>query len=202
MKRILVMAIAVTLVLSAYAFAGMNPNNKVAIHVGTVKKCLQLVFTNCAEITTTTPLCAGYFIVPVHYDLVGTTVLEGAISWPVGWGTVYYGTQCYGTLAIEDWSLAGYGKYSYASGTCVYSWAEPACVRWFAYATPGPGLICPVANTTTGFIGVVDCSDPEPIADPAICLFCAGVCGEFGDDPCEPTAVEPSTWGSIKNMFK
>jgi hypothetical protein len=202
MKKVLVIAVALTLVLSAYALAGMNPINKVAIHVGTVKKCANLVFTNCNDIVTTTALCTGYYFIPVHYDLVGTTVLEGACSWPVAWGTCYYGTQCYGTLAIQDWSKNGYGKYSFADTACVYSWGEPACVRWFYYATPGPGVICPVANTTTDFIGAIDCTEPEPLPDPAICLVCAGVCGGIGGDPCEPTAVEPSTWGSIKNMFK
>jgi hypothetical protein len=206
MKKVLVIAVAMTLVLSAYALAGMNPNNKVAVHVGTVKKCSNLVFVDCHDIVTSTTICGGmgaYYIVPVHYDLVCTTVLEGALTWPAGWGTIYYGTQCYGSLAIEVTTIPGYYGYSFASTVPVSSWSEPACARWFYYATPEAGVVCPTANTTTGFIGVVDCTtDPEPLPDPAICLFCAGVCGGFGDDPCEPTAVEPSTWGSIKNMFK
>jgi hypothetical protein len=198
----MVMAIAVTLVLSAYALAGMNPNNKVAVHVGTVKKCVDLIFVDCHDIVTATTLCSGYYVIPVHYDLVCTTVLEGALTWPVGWGTIYYGTQCYGSLAIEVTDTAGYYGYSFAATAPVNSWSEPACVRWFYYATPEAGVICLTANHTTGFIGVVDCTLPEPLPDPAVGLFCAGVCGGFGDDPCEPIAVEPSTWGSIKNMFK
>jgi hypothetical protein len=33
--------------------------------------------------------------------------------------------------------------------------------------------------------------------------FCAGVMGLEGEDPCIPAvAVQPTTWGSIKAMFK
>ena len=202
MKKVLAIALVLILVLSATAFAGMNAGCKVAVHVSTQKKCTGLLFYSCTDIQFTYEGCVGFYVVPVHFGLVGTTVLEGALEWPAGWGTMYFWAQCYGTLAIENWGV-GYGEYSYASGVCVYSWAEPACVRYFYYGVPGPGLICPTANQTTGFIGTVDCTtDPEPLPDPATCLFCAGVCGDVGDDPCEPTAVEPSTWGSIKSMFK
>ena len=32
--------------------------------------------------------------------------------------------------------------------------------------------------------------------------FCAGVCGEPGDDPCGTVHVVPTTWGNIKAMFR
>jgi hypothetical protein len=35
-----------------------------------------------------------------------------------------------------------------------------------------------------------------------VCIFCAGVYGMIGDDPCEPTEVEAGTWGALKGMFE
>jgi hypothetical protein len=68
---------------------------------------------------------------------------------------------------------------------------------WYADA-PG-GNICPIPHTGSGFLGVIDC---DFIEDDVMCVFCAGVMEFVGDDPCEPTATEASTWGGIKSMFK
>jgi hypothetical protein len=60
-------------------------------------------------------------------------------------------------------------------------------------------MVCPVPNPTTGLIGASDCNYIE---DPPMCVFCAGIGGFIGDDPCEPTGTESATWGGIKSMFK
>ena len=35
-----------------------------------------------------------------------------------------------------------------------------------------------------------------------MCIYCAGIGGMIGDDPCVVVGTEPSTWGEIKSMFK
>lgn len=62
-----------------------------------------------------------------------------------------------------------------------------------------PGMICPYPHPISGAISILDCA--EGLDDP-MCVFCAGVYGMVGDDPCQPTGTEASTWGRIKGIFE
>jgi hypothetical protein len=73
MKKVLVLTVALTLILSACAWAGANPDAKVAVHViphGS-RSCTKgfPVITNCAEIITTEP-GPDVDAFPVFFDLV------------------------------------------------------------------------------------------------------------------------------------
>jgi hypothetical protein len=190
------------------AFAGLNAYNKVAVHVSsTISKCNAVAFSSCFDIHTTHIACDTIYVIPVHYDLVGVTVVEGALQWPAEWGTLYKLQQCFGSLAIDNFSASGYAEYSYASTSCVTTWAAVPCIAQFYYGVPSPGRIYPLANVKTGFIGVVDCTeDPEPQADSASGLFCAGVCGAQGDDPCGgrdgDSGEGKGTSGGIRGYYK
>jgi hypothetical protein len=189
-------------------FAGMNPSNKVGIHVGgEISKCKSATFSTCSDIQTTYASCDTIYVIPVHYDLVGVTVVEGGLQWPTEWGTLYHVNQCFGSLAIHDFEDSGYAEYSYAATSCVTTWAAVLCIARFYYGVPDSGRICPVPNATTGFIGVVDCTEnPEPQADSASALFCAGVCGAEGDDPCGgrdgDSGEGTGTSGGIRGYYK
>jgi hypothetical protein len=69
---------------------------------------------------------------------------------------------------------------------------------WLAAGTPG--RICPVPDALLGELGVLNCgllTYDEPFA-----TACAGICGAAGDEPGGPAHTVPTTWGSIKAMFK
>jgi hypothetical protein len=44
-----------------------------------------------------------------------------------------------------------------------------------------------------------DCS--AGLSQPEV-IFCAGIAGALGDDPCLTTSIRPTTWGGIKAMYK
>jgi hypothetical protein len=81
---------------------------------------------------------------------------------------------------------------------CQVNVAIPSFVWLYA---DGPGLICPCPHPESGVINVLDCA--EGLDDPCG-IFCAGVLGELGDDPCDAgaSATEQSTWGGIKTIFE
>ena len=70
---------------------------------------------------------------------------------------------------------------------------------WAWIYTAGPSIICIAPHPASYSISVLDCSQN---AGTPMSNFCAGVYGEIGDDPCAPTNVQPTTWGSIKAMFR
>lgn len=195
--KILAIALALTLILSVAATAGQNPNAKVAVHVkahNAKQNCLSLpVPADCAGITTT---YAGYNFdgFPVFFDLYGATTIEFGLQWPA-WAYSCAYTNC-ADLVIGGIMWPG-DNISHAWQTCQMGYAVIGGWGWW-YAD-GPGMICPVPHSESGFLGVIDCEFAE---DVPMCVFCAGVYGELGDDPCEPTATEASTWGGIKSMFK
>jgi hypothetical protein len=60
-------------------------------------------------------------------------------------------------------------------------------------------MICVCPHPISGIINTLDCHEG---VDDMMCNFCAGVYGLIGDDPCEPTGTEASSWGEIKGMFE
>jgi hypothetical protein len=97
-----------------------------------------------------------------------------------------------GTVAFPG-DGASHTWTSCQAGVCV-----PSFVWLYA---DGPGMICPCPNPETGLISVLDCAEG---LDSPCGIFCAGLYGEVGDDPCDAgaSATEASTWGGIKGMFE
>jgi hypothetical protein len=206
MKKVLVIAIALTFVMAAVASAGMNPAWKVAVHVkahGTVCKSLP-AFPTCSTINfwwgdslSETP--GEIDVIPCFFNMVNFTVLEFGLSWPTDWGSTSW-FRCKGILAIGNIVNSG-------DGTTI-SYGE--CQTGVTHTTPGyaylipttAGLILPVPHPLSGKLIVVDCTpSPGPYADPPQCVFAGGYLMP-GDEPCQPTGIEESTWGSIKSMFE
>jgi hypothetical protein len=202
MKKVLLIAVALTLVVGATAIAGNNPDAKVAIHVipaplrpGCAKHGLDLENATCADLITTE---AGNAInaFPVFFDLTEYLGCEYGICWP-GW---YYSaafTSCsYFVIGgiVNPGDGASHTWLNCYTGMCVPSYLD-------FYLIPGVdtgGMICP-CPAPNGQLKVLDCA--EAVDDP-VCIFCAGVYGAIGDDPCEPTGTETSTWSEIKGMFE
>ena len=193
--RVLVIALALTLALSALAFAGNNPDAKVAVHVRVhnAKLGCNVTIDGCGDIVTTQP---GYDVdaFPVFFDLVEYLGCEYGLCWPA-WTYSAAFTNC-ADLIIGSIAWPGEG----ASHTWLGCQPGPVMVPSFVWLyADAPGMICVCPHPISGIIGVLDCA--EGVDDP-ICNFCAGVYGFIGDDPCEPTGTEVSTWGEIKGMFE
>jgi len=212
MKKVLLIVVALTFVLTAVAFAGGNALHKVAIHVKAhPTTCKQIpVFTTCTAIVFTYANTGDIAAIPVFYDLAGFKLNELGMSWPEAlWGSASW-FKCKGDVAVgmithtavpenPAETLAQTNGTAIAWATCQNTWAS---APGYAYlAAYDPGMICPVPNPVTHMMGVTDCS-ADALYDPPYCVSCAGVGGMVGDDPCRPTAVEPSTWGEIKSIFK
>jgi hypothetical protein len=199
--KILAVAVALIFVLSALAFAGNNPGAKCAVHVqahNAKQTCDNLpVILDCTDIVTTYAGC-NLDAFPVFFSLVAWIGFEYGMCWaPVECFSSCTFTSC-SPLTIGDikWSGDGISQTWY---DCSYAWSAVPGWGWLYAYCPGHICICP--HPTSGIIWVLDCEMPGG-TDWPICNFCAGVCGAFGDDPCDPTGVEPSTWGGIKSMFE
>jgi hypothetical protein len=196
MKRVLVIAVALTLVLTAVAFAAYNPDAKVAIHVrphNAKLGCnLATPIETCADIVFTEP-GFSFDAFPVFYDLTEYLGCEYAVCWPA-WSYSAAFTSCSDLIiggVINSGDGASHTWFSCQTGVCIPSFL------WL-YAD-FPGVVCPCPHPISGLYSVLDCH--ESIDDP-ICVSCAGVYGAVGDDPCRPTGTAPSTWGQIKGMFE
>lgn len=196
MKKTLVIVAILTVALSSMAFAGNNPDAKIAVHVrahNAKLACNYGTITGCEEIVTTEP---GFSVdaFPVFYDLVEFLGCEYGLCWP-DWAYSAAFTSC-SDLVIGTVTMPGDGA-SHTWTSCQAGVCVPSFVWLYA---DGPGLICPCPNPETGLISVLDCAEG---LDSPVAIFCAGVYGETGEDPCEPvTATETSTWGAIKSIFK
>jgi len=213
MKKVLVIAIALTFALTACALAGANPVGKIAVHVKAhPTSCTKSypTFPTCASIVTTWAAIGDLDVMPIFYDLVQYTVAETGLLWPEGdWGSGSW-VKCKGDIAVgviqHSVDFAGApvqtNGTAVAWSTCQYSFSVAPGYCWL-YAT-GAGHVCPAPNPPTGDYGTVDCApDPGPYYDTVSCVGCAGIGGFLGDDPCNlPSATQPSTWGEIKSIFK
>jgi len=202
MKKVLVIAIALTFVMAAWAMAGDNPTNKIAIHFKThPTSCLKgyPVITTCEGIVETWAPLGDLDAMPVFYDLVSYGVVETGLTWPAEWLSTSW-VRCKGDIAVGNIVNPGDGT-AIAWTACQTTWGVIPGAAWLA--ATGAGYVCPVPNPATNMFGVVDCRPaPGPYYDGPQCVSCGGVGGFIGDDPCRPTAVEPSTWGEIKSIFK
>jgi hypothetical protein len=196
MKRVLLIAMAATLLLSAVAFAGLNPYCKVAVYVRehtSRPPCIDpATIAGCADIVTTTA-AQDFDAFPVFFDLNEFVVTELGMTWP-DWAYSSITTTC-SDLQISSIKWPGDGQ-SNSWFSCQTGVAIPFGLWLYAdYA----GVVCPIGHPISGHCYVVDCHDGT---DEAMCRFCAGAFGATGDDPCAPTGTAPATWGKIKGMFQ
>ena len=196
MKKVLIAAVALMLVMSAVAFAGNNPIAKVAIHVRphNAKLGCAVTIAGCEDIVTTEP---GWNVdaFPVFYDLEEFLGVQYGICWPP-WQYIAAFTSCSDfVIGAVDWPGSG---AAHTWTNCQAGVAVPGYIWLYADA---PGMICPCPHPVFGTIEVLDCLEGIDIP----CgIFCAGVYGMIGDDPCDggASAREQSTWGGIKSIFE
>lgn len=194
MKTISIVALALTLALSAVALAGNNPQAKVAVHVRehNAKAGCTLTIATCSDIITTEP---GFSVdaFPVFFDLNEYLGCEYGLCWPA-WVYSAAFTNC-ADLVIGAIAWPGEG----ASHTWL-GCQTGACVPSFLWLYADyAGFIYPCPHPVSSVVNVLDCAEG---VDTPIAWLGAGVYGMIGDDPCQPVGTSPGTWGSIKGIFE
>jgi hypothetical protein len=195
MKKVLVVAVVLTMLLSVSAFAGLNTQGKGAVHVmdyNNRRSCTSNfpTITGCADIVFTLPAASSHAF-PVFFDLVEYQGFDYALNWPGLYTCIF--NSC-SDMAIGDIVNPGDG-ISHAWYTCQ---TGNVAIPGFGWVEDS-GMVCLVPHPTAGGPLMGDCSGG---LDSPVRTFCAGIGGATGDDPCEPTAIQATTWGAIKDMFK
>jgi hypothetical protein len=153
------------------------------------------VIDECGDIVYSHPGCGDIDAFPVFYDLQGIRGAAFGMTWPEEWGTCSF-TICDSEHSTGELVNPGDGVYL-VWDTCQQRTFITLGFGWLV--ADSPGRICIVPEPLEGKLGVLGCNaDMEP----PVATCCAGVCGESGDDPCEPGHTVPTTWGGIKAMFR
>jgi len=203
MSKTLLAVLTITLALSITipCFAGNNMYYKVAVHViprDCDRSCAfdMPPIDNACDIQPTYTGPKEFEFFPVFYDLTEVHCLDYAIEWTGTYGCAY--TPC---------SFSHIGEIT---------WSGDWIAQCFHDCVPGPVVIpgwgwidankpiriCVVPVEASGYISVLDCSGE--VLDHPIATYCGGAHGPVGDNPCLGLvrATEPTTWSSVKAMFR
>jgi uncharacterized repeat protein (TIGR01451 family) len=155
--------------------------------------------TDCGDIETTTDLC-DVDVFPVFFEIFECRGMKYGLTWPSEWGEMVF-TSC-SDLTEGSPVLPGDGV-SHSWGSCRTDYlVVPGYGRLTA---DSPGLIEIVPHPATGIMSFTTCSGYEYWVQPmGGYAFRAGACGATGDEiQCGgPQRTVPTTWSSIKAMFK
>jgi hypothetical protein len=196
MRKSLLVAVAfMMLCLSAYA--GNNPDAKCAVHVqahNAKMNCTKLPAITAPEVDIVTTYPGSNFdFFPVFYSLTEYKAVEYGVSWPADWTSSCTWSGC------EDLVIGGI-QWSGDGITQTWFACHPGPLvipGWGWLYADGPGRVCLVDHPNPqGFLDVLDCAQAFDVLDTCAC---AGVYGANGDSV---PAIEPTTWGGIKSMFK
>lgn len=178
--------------------AGVNANAKAAVHVlpHASRFCSKdfPTITGCYDIQyTESSMDADCF--PVFFDLAEYQSLDYGMTWPGLYSCAF--TSCspltWGVIVNPGDGISHAWYYCQNSAIATHGWA------WIYDA----GQVCIVPHPTLGRILVGDCGAPA-VKDSVrwFNIRCAGIGGVVGQDPCAPLAVEQTTWGQVKILFR
>jgi len=225
MKRALIGLLlgCVTMGLGSVATAGDNDQVGIAIHLGAlVTKDLCLNAPNVTSSTIVTsgtvgPAFGAWVLVCNGSDSTGIAGVEYGITYN---STALQGVDVFGWNACGSLEFPGAG-YPNAGGDNIVTWdpinncqnvnSEPfvpktvvAMVGQLYVIAYSPDQLTIVPAVRSGFAKVADCASSEDIVSGQVPTHMGFV--EFGGgagySPCgQPTPVENTTWGNIKNAF-
>jgi hypothetical protein len=199
MRRTITAAAVAVLVLATITHAGLNLGVKVGVHVmdhasrSCAKAATMPVINKCEDIV---PTHAGVNVdaFPVFFDMTEYQGFDYGLTWEGGASGVF--TSC-SDLTIGGIVNSGDGV-SHAWTLCQNdSLAIPGFIWLYSY-----GQVCVVENPAAGFLIAGDCSGAKDTLVLDLSSACAGTNGVTGENPCLLPATEPTSWGSIKSMFK
>jgi len=202
--KVSAVALVAILVMSLVSscFAGhtnskISPGAKMTLHLDDYqkkRKCETLpTFASWGDIQRRKNIAelSDFDVVVVVFDYgTGITGVEYGLTWPGAWLSAIT-TPC-GEFQIGDIADPGDG-IAITWSTCV-SGDFYFPVAWSVLSPSGTGHITLVENPVTGFMGVTDCDFVEDYADTA---YNAAI-----NVAPDSVYAEPTTWGSIKAMFK
>ncbi|MFH1311656.1 MAG: hypothetical protein ABIJ00_00360 [Candidatus Eisenbacteria bacterium] len=197
MFRTLLLSCIAVAAISVVAFAGLNTDAKVAVHVlpHASRTCSGLpTIAGCADIIETeTSHDVDAF--PVFFDMVEYQGFDYGMSWPGLYSCVF--TSC-SYLTIGDIVWPGDG-IAHAWATCQ---PGPVGIPGWAWIFDF-GTVCVIPHPLFDRISAADCQGGTT-ADSVLTSrsFCAGIGGSSGENPCGTMGIESSTWGDIKAVFK
>jgi uncharacterized repeat protein (TIGR01451 family) len=179
MRRILALALGFALAMPAAAQAGRNPVAKAAVHLlpHAERSCSKEFpsITGCEDIVTTYAGCQDIDVFPVFFNLTEYSGMEYGLTWP--------GAETCAFTSCSDLSI---GQIVNSGDGISHAWAachpDPVAVPgWGWMGAVDYGSICLVDRPGADAIYVGDC---DGALDEPIAIFCSGVCGNAGDDPC------------------
>jgi hypothetical protein len=200
-SAITIMVIALVASMACTCLAGVNQAVKVAVHVRAHNAklgCDPGTIETCADIVTTYE-GFSFDAFPIFYDLTEFKGCQYGLTWPA-WSYSAAFTSC-SDLVIDAVTWPGEGA--------AHSWLacqpEAVCVPsfiWLYAETPGQVCVVNYPDSDPPGLYLLDCS--EGLDWPTPCVYCAGVYGATGGDPCATCqpATEAATWSSIKKIFK
>lgn len=164
------------------------------------QSCVNLpVFASRGEITRMVSGAGDYDVFTVIFDYgAGYTNVEYGLSWPAGWGSA--ATNHCGDLMIGG-IVNPYDWISLSWTTCQTSPAiSPVAWTWLNASSSGQVQFeYRPAPPEPASLGTIDCEFQEV---PAESIFYAGVDVDPWEGVPNPDAVEATTWGDIKAMFR
>ena len=201
---------------------GVNSNVKFALHLVThgVHTCTKNVvsLSSFDQIVRNIDTWGGdgidAFMVVFDYDSL--SLVEYGLDWPADWGTASTFVCVSGAITVGGISNPGDGiaiawpvDDSYVG--CKIPNGAPggntapffvSSFSWLAPSASVAGLIELIPDPATNTMGVVECRSPSELRGYQEASFLYdGTTLQTAPDGHVP-AVEPSTWGSIKSMFK
>lgn len=194
MKKAIAMAAIIVISVSTAAFAGVNANAKVAIHViphGS-RTCLKNfpTITSKDDIIVTEP-SGDVDAFPVFFDMVEYQGFDYGLSWP--------GTQ---SCAFTSCSPLAIGTITWPGDGISHAWyvCQPYAIGvpgWAWIGEPAAAQISIVDHPTVESVLVGDCGNPATLDTVYLNeRFYSGIGGEIGQ------ATVPTSWGEIKAKFK
>lgn len=205
MTRAGLLTFALVLMLVTEAWCGQNPNVKVTIHVAAeaTRTCEENmpVLNGCEDAVTSLWSEHSPDVFVVFYNLTGYTLLEYGVRTYLSDWEFEHSCSDYVIMDTYEGGVLGVAQFF---GSC-----QPGPVAipmWFHFWWLEWDQICIVEHPSTGHISAGDCQDPVAI-DHAPYVFCVWL-GGFSNpvDPCAPTegpvALDGTTWGEVKALFR
>ena len=154
-------------------------------------------FTNF-WLQVTYPCDFDVFVVVFSFDEIEG--LEFALDWPGEWGSTWYTFSCADNSIGEirnpgDWTAVNWDDCQPGSGGEAYL---PAAWAWLTATGPGQMAILPCLDDG---VAVITCQETGWVESQAESVFYAGI-GMIPYMGPPQVATEPTTWGSIKAMFR
>jgi hypothetical protein len=198
------------LCLSTNAFAGANPQVTLPLHAkpSSFEPCTGYLPVDCVSTLPTTNVAAVpiavFLFVYNHHNVAG---VQTAFEWP-GWNFLFGQWTCQGgqLFAVAPANPGGPTAGTITTAFNCVNTTELLIVGNMHFVPAGtPGCISQVQSTFPNGIHVLDCAQGTDLisTSPQDQLRLGKICvGQAGNAACTPvSAVEPSTWGSIKASY-